>query len=183
MVSASGRICGKPTCSGRHWGQCFNRSMPSTRSLPQRYAPHLARCSFDLSAFTSSDFFAFLQAQDGPEPENDDGTPFEFAPTAPVMLFGRDAPPLAKVILHGASRQGKSLVVKVGKRKRSAAAAPQAKPRKMITRQGRQATPPIPSESEHSTDDQVCPLFALLHRCCTATDIHLVGRYRERSWR
>jgi hypothetical protein len=182
MVSASGGECGKPTYSGRRWGLCSNRFMPSTRFLSQRYAPHLARYSFDFSAFTPSDFFAFLQAQDGLEPENDDDTPFEFAPTAPVVLFGKDAPPLAKAILHGASRQGKSLVVRVSKRKRPAAAAPQVKSRKMTTRQNRQATPPTPSESEHSTEDQVCLHLALLRHCCTAIDIPPVGQHREHSW-
>jgi hypothetical protein len=134
------------------------------------------------SVFTPPDFFSFLQARDGPEPKSDDGTPFEFAPTAPVVLFGKDAPPLAKVILHGASRQGKSLVVRVGKRKRSAAAAPQVKPKKMTTRQDRQATPPTPSESKRSIEEQVCLHLALLQHCCIAIDIPSVGQHREHSW-
>ncbi|KAK1652251.1 hypothetical protein QYE76_070056 [Lolium multiflorum] len=36
------------------------------------------------------------QQQDGPEPAHDDGSPFEFLPPAPVVLFCKSSPPLKK---------------------------------------------------------------------------------------
>src|SRR3954463_9742845 len=42
-----------------------------------------------------------LQQQDGPEPTQDDGSPFEFLPPAPVVLFCKNSPPLKKVIMQG----------------------------------------------------------------------------------
>src|ERR1043165_3499738 len=41
-----------------------------------------------------------LQQQDGPEPTNDDGSPFEFFPPAPVVLFCKNSPPLKKVLMQ-----------------------------------------------------------------------------------
>src|SRR3954467_9043812 len=41
-----------------------------------------------------------LQQQDGPEPTNDDGSPFEFLPPAPVVLFCKNSPPLKKVVMQ-----------------------------------------------------------------------------------
>jgi hypothetical protein len=41
-----------------------------------------------------------LQQQDGPEPTNDDGSPFEFFPPAPVVLFCKNSPPLKKVVMQ-----------------------------------------------------------------------------------
>src|SRR3954465_5198043 len=41
-----------------------------------------------------------LQQQDGPEPTQDDGSPFEFLPPAPVVLFCKDSPPLKKVMMQ-----------------------------------------------------------------------------------
>jgi hypothetical protein len=41
-----------------------------------------------------------LQQQDDPEPKNDDGSTFKFLPVAPVVLFGKNAPPLSKVIMQ-----------------------------------------------------------------------------------
>src|SRR3954469_1035998 len=41
-----------------------------------------------------------LQQQDGPEPTNDDGSPFEFLPPSPVVLFCKNSPPLKKVVMQ-----------------------------------------------------------------------------------
>src|SRR4051812_21538080 len=41
-----------------------------------------------------------LQQQDGPEPTHSDGSPFEFFPPAPVVLFCKNSPPLKKVIMQ-----------------------------------------------------------------------------------
>src|SRR3954465_5982573 len=44
--------------------------------------------------------FLPLQQQDGPEPTHSDGSPFEFFPPAPVVLFCKNSPPLKKVIMQ-----------------------------------------------------------------------------------
>src|SRR3954469_16360946 len=49
-----------------------------------------------------------LQQQDGPEPTNDDGSPFEFLPPAPVVLFCKNSPPLKKVIMQNQPTSSKS---------------------------------------------------------------------------
>src|SRR3954471_8230557 len=41
-----------------------------------------------------------LQQQDGPEPTNDDGSPFKFFPPAPVVLFCKNSPSLKKVVMQ-----------------------------------------------------------------------------------
>ncbi|KAK1676970.1 hypothetical protein QYE76_037818 [Lolium multiflorum] len=41
-----------------------------------------------------------LKQQDGPEPTHDDGSPFEFLPPAPVVLFCKSSPPLKKVVMQ-----------------------------------------------------------------------------------
>jgi hypothetical protein len=41
-----------------------------------------------------------LQQQDGPEPVNDDGSPFKFLPPAPVVLFCKNSPPFKKVVMQ-----------------------------------------------------------------------------------
>src|SRR3954470_19991099 len=41
-----------------------------------------------------------LQQQDGPEPTHDDGSPFDFFPPAPVVLFCKNSPPLKKVVMQ-----------------------------------------------------------------------------------
>src|SRR3954463_6967375 len=41
-----------------------------------------------------------LQQQDGPEPTDSDGSPFEFFPPAPVVLFCKNSPPLKKVMMQ-----------------------------------------------------------------------------------
>ncbi|KAK1686369.1 hypothetical protein QYE76_047217 [Lolium multiflorum] len=43
---------------------------------------------------------SLFQQQDGPEPTRDDGSPFEFIPPAPVVLFCKSSPPLKKVLMQ-----------------------------------------------------------------------------------
>ncbi|KAK1666494.1 hypothetical protein QYE76_054653 [Lolium multiflorum] len=40
------------------------------------------------------------QQQDGPEPTHADGSPFEFFPPAPMVLFCKNSPPLKKVVMQ-----------------------------------------------------------------------------------
>ncbi|KAK1612397.1 hypothetical protein QYE76_036070 [Lolium multiflorum] len=40
------------------------------------------------------------QQQDGPEPTHADGSPFEFFPLAPMVLFCKNSPPLKKVVMQ-----------------------------------------------------------------------------------
>jgi hypothetical protein len=42
--------------------------------------------------------FTLLQQEDGLEPKNNDGSNFQFSPIAPVVLFGKNAPPPSKRI-------------------------------------------------------------------------------------
>src|SRR3954471_11140503 len=44
--------------------------------------------------------FLPLQQKDGPEPTHSDGSPFEFFPPAPVVLFCKNSPPLKKVMMQ-----------------------------------------------------------------------------------
>src|SRR3954470_10644094 len=41
-----------------------------------------------------------LQQPDGPAPTHGDGSPFEFFPPAPVVLFCKNSPPLKKVVMQ-----------------------------------------------------------------------------------
>ncbi|KAK1626869.1 hypothetical protein QYE76_001184 [Lolium multiflorum] len=53
--------------------------------------------------FISRGLYAAMVAsgqQDGPEPTHDDGSPFEFFPPAPVVLFCKSSPPLKKVVMQ-----------------------------------------------------------------------------------
>src|SRR3954462_13711973 len=49
-----------------------------------------------------------LQQQDGPEPTHSDGSPFEFLPPAPVVLFCKNSPPLKKVMMQSQPTSSKS---------------------------------------------------------------------------
>src|SRR3954463_6999740 len=44
--------------------------------------------------------FLPLQQQDGPKTTHSDGSPFEFFPPAPVVLFCKNSPPLKKVMMQ-----------------------------------------------------------------------------------
>ena len=103
------------------------------------------------------------QGPDSSEPEHEDGPSIELIPTAPVVLFGKNAPPLSKVLLQ--SQQSTSSSKASTKRKEAPAAdAPRAKAKKMTVKKNRPVTPPIPSDPETSTDKQVQILcLFLLH--------------------
>jgi hypothetical protein len=95
-----------------------------------------------------------LQQEDGPEPKNDDGSTFKFLPAAPVALFGKNAPPLSKVMMQIQSDSTKS----ASKRKRASdVAAPRVpiKPRKMIVRKIRKEVEPSSTDQEAPNINQV----------------------------
>jgi hypothetical protein len=87
---------------------------------------------------------------------NDDGSPFCFLAVAPVVLFGKNAPPPSKSVMQIQP----STVKLTPKRKRlSEAVAPRAraKTRKILVRKVRkEATPSSPNPSSPVTN-QVCP--------------------------
>jgi hypothetical protein len=92
----------------------------------------------------------YLQQEDGPEPKNDDGSTFKFLPVAPVILFGKNAPPPSKVIMRIQPDSAKS----ASKRKRAsdnAAPRAQTKVRKMTVRK-------ILKEAGPSSTDQEAPI-------------------------
>ncbi|XP_025815475.1 uncharacterized protein LOC112892550 [Panicum hallii] len=87
------------------------------------------------------------EQEDGPEPMNEDGSPFCFRAVAPVVLFGRNAPPPSKSVMQIQP----STVKLTPKRKRlSEAAAPRArtKTRKILVKKVRkEAAPSSPNPS------------------------------------
>jgi hypothetical protein len=91
-----------------------------------------------------------LQQEDGPEPKNDDGSTFTFLPVAPVVLFGKNAPPASKVIMQIQPDSAKSASKRKGA---SDIAAPQAqtKARKMTVSK-------IQKEARPSSTDQEAPI-------------------------
>jgi hypothetical protein len=42
----------------------------------------------------------FVQQEDGSKPRNDDVSTFQFLPVAPMVLFGKNAPPVLKGIMQ-----------------------------------------------------------------------------------
>jgi hypothetical protein len=104
-----------------------------------------------------------LQQEDGPEPINEDGSPFCFRAVAPVVLFGRNAPPPSKSVMQIQPSTAKL----TPKRKRlSEAAAPRvcAKTRKTLVRKVRKETAPSSPNPPPPVADQVWPLFPLRNR-------------------
>jgi hypothetical protein len=96
----------------------------------------------------------FLQQEDGPEPKNDDGSPLQFSPVAPLVLFGKNSPPPSKGITQIQPGTAKLTL----KRKRSSdAAAPRAqiKVRKMIVRKIRKEIEPSSTSQEAPIASQV----------------------------
>ncbi|KAK1616785.1 hypothetical protein QYE76_022302 [Lolium multiflorum] len=98
------------------------------------------------------------QQQDGPEPTHADGSPFEFFPPAPMVLFCKNSPPLKKVVMQSQPISPKS----ASKSKVSSGpAAPRASTkartsvRKVAARKTLKRRSPSPSqESLHaSTED------------------------------
>jgi hypothetical protein len=70
--------------------------MLSMKFLRKRYYCQPIILSSDFTEFLSDSIRSFLQQEDGSEPKNDDGSNFQFSPVAPVVLFGKHAPPLQK---------------------------------------------------------------------------------------
>jgi len=108
------------------------------------------------------------QELDSPEPEHEDGPSIELVPTVPVVLFGKHAPLLSKVLLE--SQQSKSSSKASAKRKEAPVAtekapvadAPQVKVRKTTIKKNRPAASPTLSDPETSTDKQVQVLCTFL---------------------
>ena len=101
------------------------------------------------------------QELDSSELEHEDGPSIKFVPTAPVVLFGKNAPPLSKVLLQG--QQTKPSSKASAKRKEAPIAnAPQVKVRKTIIKKNRPAASSTPSDPETSADKQVQVLCVFL---------------------
>jgi hypothetical protein len=103
---------------------------------------------------------------------NDDGTPFCFLPVAPVVLFGKNAPPTSKSVMQIQP----STVKLTPKRKRlSEAVAPRAraKTRKVLVRKVRRETTPSSPNPASPVANQVRPLLLL----CNRTSIHVFFNY------
>jgi hypothetical protein len=95
-----------------------------------------------------------LQQEDGSEAKNDDGSNFLILPVAPVVLFGKNAPPPAKGIM----RIQPSTAKLTPKRKRSSdTVAPRAhtKVRKMLVRKIRKEAGPSSTSQEAPIAGQV----------------------------
>jgi hypothetical protein len=99
-----------------------------------------------------------LQAEDGPELTNTDGSPFHFAPTAPIVLFGKNAPSLDKVLrqVKSKAKRGTSKTKVISKRQASddaSLAPPKKTPRKAVEKEPH-SIPEIVEDTTHS-DNQV----------------------------
>jgi hypothetical protein len=80
------------------------------------------------------------QDQNGPEPVNEDGSPFVFTDCAPVVLFCKKSPPFEKVMLRPGS------LTPGAKRKRTAtllAGSKKVKTSRRLLREG-----PLPSDPD-----------------------------------
>jgi hypothetical protein len=86
--------------SGEPWVRCCSRFMLSMKSLRKRYYCQPINLPSDFAEFLSNSICSFLQQEDGPEPKNDDGSNFQFLLVAPVVLFGKNAPPCSKGIMR-----------------------------------------------------------------------------------
>jgi hypothetical protein len=91
--------------------------------------------------------FTLLQKEDGPEPKNDDGSNFQFLPFAPVVLFGKNAPPPSKSIMQ---IQPSTAKLTPKRRRSSHVVAPRAhaKTRKVLVRKIRKAVGPSSTSQE-----------------------------------
>ncbi|KAK1616610.1 hypothetical protein QYE76_022127 [Lolium multiflorum] len=100
-----------------------------------------------------------LKQQDGPEPTHADGSPFEFFPPAPMVLFCKNSPPLKKVVMQSQPISPKS----ASKSKVSSGpAAPRASTkartsvRKVAARKTLKRRSPSPSqESLHASTETI----------------------------
>jgi hypothetical protein len=104
----------------------------------------------------------FFQQEDGLEPMDDDGSPFCFLPIAPVVLFGKNAPPPSKSIMQIQPSTTKL----TPKRKRSSeAVAPRAraKTRKVLVKKVRKEAAPSSPNPEIPVAHQVWITFPFLY--------------------
>jgi hypothetical protein len=98
--------------------------------------------------------FTLLQQEDGLEPKNDDGSNFQFSQTAPVFLFGKNAPPPSKSIMQIQPSTAKL----TPKRRQSCdvfAPRAHAKMRKVLVRKIRKAAGPSSTSQEAPVASQV----------------------------
>jgi hypothetical protein len=102
----------------------------------------------------------FLQQEDGLEPMNDDGSPFYFLPVAPMVLFGKSAPPPSKSVMQ---IQPGTVKLTPKRRRSSEAVAPRAraKTRKVLVRKVWKETVPSSPNPASLVANQVWP-FPLL---------------------
>ncbi|KAK1670155.1 hypothetical protein QYE76_058314 [Lolium multiflorum] len=99
---------------------------------------------------------AAWKQQDGPEPTHDDGSPFEFFPPAPVVLFCKSSPPLKKVLM-----QSQPISLKLASKSKASPgpAAPRASTkarttvRKVAVRKTLKHRSPSPDQESLHTDD------------------------------
>ncbi|KAK1687227.1 hypothetical protein QYE76_048075 [Lolium multiflorum] len=98
------------------------------------------------------------QQQDGPEPVHDDGSPFQFLPPAPVVLFCKNSPPLKKVVMQSQPISPKSASksrVSSGPAAPRASATARTAVRKVASRKTlkRQTPTPAPENLHASTEE------------------------------
>jgi hypothetical protein len=117
---------------------------------------------------------------------NDDGSPFCFLAVAPVVLFGKSAPPPSKSVMQIQP----STVKLTPKRKRlleAAAPRARAKTRKILVRKVRKEATPSSSISSSPVTNQVWPLlFAigfLFMSSLTVFSSLVACRCRSLQWR
>jgi hypothetical protein len=96
----------------------------------------------------------FLQQEDGPEPRNDDGSNFQFLPVAPMVLFGKNAPPPSKGIMRIQPGTAK-LTPKQKQTSNIVAPRAQTKVRKMIVRKIWKEAGPSSTHQEAPITSQV----------------------------
>jgi hypothetical protein len=102
-----------------------------------------------------------LQQEDGPEPKNDDRSNFRLLPVAPVVRFGKNAPPPSKGIL----RIQPSTAKLTPKRKRSSdaiASRAHTKVRKMLVRKLQKEIGPSSTSQEAPIPSQVWITFLII---------------------
>jgi hypothetical protein len=95
-----------------------------------------------------------LQQKDGPKPKNDDGSTFKFLSATPVALFGKNAPPLSKVMMW---IQPDSTKLASKRKRASDVTAPRApiKARKMIVKKIWKEVGPSSTNQEAPNVNQV----------------------------
>jgi hypothetical protein len=111
------------------------------------------RTLHDLLFNFSLNCLSLLQQQDGPELEYDDLS-FSYLPTAPVVLFYKNAPPMSKIILDSQPDSSK-LAFKRKRVPQTTAPRAQVKARRVTTRKVQKEVGPSPLDQEASNINQV----------------------------